>query len=395
MIAWSDSHPLDTGRSGRGAAAADALAASVRTGRARRVDHHDDAERRRPDAPVAVSIGDGTLYVDAYTARLSARASQQLRAFMSELRAWHRWIGVAGDGRPWPAPSPAGPTSVFAVHRRLPASICGCRATGRGTRSGPCCCSTAARAARPATSTGTTSSASGPPCRSSSSWSSAVPISFPWANARLSAGGRGCRRPDGRRRRECGRGGEGARAAGARRGRNEGGAATGGAGEGGAVRRRRNGDRAKAIAAKAARRSVAERRCGPGRRQHAAGARAASGARLAHASTCASRLGARAGGLRHRPRRRRPAAPTSTLTLARGKREVVSYEDFAALTLAAAFAMSCASRTPAKCSVFPVRRSPAWSRWRRGPGLDRHRAGVAAIPRLAGAPDELARERPT
>jgi uncharacterized iron-regulated membrane protein len=51
------------------------------------------------DAPVMVAIPQRTLYFDAYSARLLGEGSQGMRRFMSETRAWHRWLSVEGDGR--------------------------------------------------------------------------------------------------------------------------------------------------------------------------------------------------------------------------------------------------------------------------------------------------------
>ena len=100
LIAWSDrgfrstppvadARPLDV----------DALLAA-----ARRVQPEAELTgltlRAGPDAPVAIAAGQRTFYVDAYTGRLLGDASQRTRRFMSELRAWHRWLAVDGEGRP-------------------------------------------------------------------------------------------------------------------------------------------------------------------------------------------------------------------------------------------------------------------------------------------------------
>jgi uncharacterized iron-regulated membrane protein len=53
-----------------------------------------------PAAPVSIAAGRETVYADAYTGALVGEASQGMRRFMSEMRAWHRWIGVEGEGRP-------------------------------------------------------------------------------------------------------------------------------------------------------------------------------------------------------------------------------------------------------------------------------------------------------
>jgi uncharacterized iron-regulated membrane protein len=50
-------------------------------------------------APVSISAQSRTLYADAYTGRLLGESSQSVRRFMTSVRAWHRWIGVSGEGR--------------------------------------------------------------------------------------------------------------------------------------------------------------------------------------------------------------------------------------------------------------------------------------------------------
>ena len=58
------------------------------------------ASVRRADAPVTVAVPQRTLYFDAYSGRLLGEGSQGVRRFMSETRAWHRWLAVEGEGRP-------------------------------------------------------------------------------------------------------------------------------------------------------------------------------------------------------------------------------------------------------------------------------------------------------
>jgi uncharacterized iron-regulated membrane protein len=55
----------------------------------------------QPDAPVTIAAGRQTIYADAYTGRLLGEGNQGMRAFMSDVRAWHRWLSVEGDGRPF------------------------------------------------------------------------------------------------------------------------------------------------------------------------------------------------------------------------------------------------------------------------------------------------------
>jgi uncharacterized iron-regulated membrane protein len=53
-----------------------------------------------PTAPVSITVGRQTLYADAYTGQLVGESTQGMRRFMSATRAWHRWIAVEGEGRP-------------------------------------------------------------------------------------------------------------------------------------------------------------------------------------------------------------------------------------------------------------------------------------------------------
>lgn len=56
--------------------------------------------RSDADAAVALAAGPRTLYADRYSGAVVGEASRGgVRAFMSMLRAWHRWFGVEGDGR--------------------------------------------------------------------------------------------------------------------------------------------------------------------------------------------------------------------------------------------------------------------------------------------------------
>ncbi|MQA28786.1 MAG: PepSY domain-containing protein [Luteitalea sp.] len=52
------------------------------------------------DAPVTLTVPQQTLYADAYTGNLLGEGSEGVRPFMTELRAWHRWLAVDGEGRP-------------------------------------------------------------------------------------------------------------------------------------------------------------------------------------------------------------------------------------------------------------------------------------------------------
>jgi len=52
-----------------------------------------------PGDPVIVSAGQRSFYLDAYTGRLLGESRQGMRQFMSDVRAWHRWLAAEGDAR--------------------------------------------------------------------------------------------------------------------------------------------------------------------------------------------------------------------------------------------------------------------------------------------------------
>jgi uncharacterized iron-regulated membrane protein len=65
-------------------------------------------EKRQPEgltweadaaAPVAVSFGRETLYVDPYTGKALGKPTTGMREFMSSMRAWHRWLAAEGENR--------------------------------------------------------------------------------------------------------------------------------------------------------------------------------------------------------------------------------------------------------------------------------------------------------
>jgi uncharacterized iron-regulated membrane protein len=49
-------------------------------------------------APALVTIGQRTIAVNAYTGEVLGDASPQLRMFFRSVTAWHRWLGVEGQG---------------------------------------------------------------------------------------------------------------------------------------------------------------------------------------------------------------------------------------------------------------------------------------------------------
>jgi uncharacterized iron-regulated membrane protein len=52
-----------------------------------------------PQSPAAVLVGPRTIYVSPYTAQVLGEPSPQPRAFFRTVTDWHRWLGVAGEGR--------------------------------------------------------------------------------------------------------------------------------------------------------------------------------------------------------------------------------------------------------------------------------------------------------
>jgi uncharacterized iron-regulated membrane protein len=100
MIAWSDSHL----RSQVPDAGATRLSVEALLGIIRQ--QHPDVSPTAitvgsaPDAAVTVAVPQRTLYFDAYTGRLLGEGTTGVRRFMSETRAWHRWLAVEGENRP-------------------------------------------------------------------------------------------------------------------------------------------------------------------------------------------------------------------------------------------------------------------------------------------------------
>jgi uncharacterized iron-regulated membrane protein len=99
LIAWSDSGYRSNPSPGATQLSPESLLARLRRDR-------PDIEvttltfASDPTAPVSVAVGRETVYADAYTGALVGEATQGMRRFMSEMRAWHRWIAVEGEGRP-------------------------------------------------------------------------------------------------------------------------------------------------------------------------------------------------------------------------------------------------------------------------------------------------------
>ncbi len=100
LIAWSDSQYRSTvPAEGASRLPVESLLQTIRT------EHPDVAVNAitvgsAPDAAVTVAVPQRTLYFDAYSGRLLGEGAQGMRRFMSETRAWHRWLAVEGEGRP-------------------------------------------------------------------------------------------------------------------------------------------------------------------------------------------------------------------------------------------------------------------------------------------------------
>jgi uncharacterized iron-regulated membrane protein len=101
LIAWADSGYRSVAPApGANALSMDALLAHLR---GTQPDVSPTTITVRSDAAAAVAIGAGqrTLYVDRYSGNVIGEASRGgVRTFMSDLRAWHRWLAVDGEGRP-------------------------------------------------------------------------------------------------------------------------------------------------------------------------------------------------------------------------------------------------------------------------------------------------------
>jgi uncharacterized iron-regulated membrane protein len=100
LIAWSDSQYRSTvPAQGASRLPVETLLQTIRT-------EHPEITTNAltvgstPDAPVTVAVPQLTLYFDAYSGSLLGEGEQGMRRFMSETRAWHRWLAIEGEGRP-------------------------------------------------------------------------------------------------------------------------------------------------------------------------------------------------------------------------------------------------------------------------------------------------------
>ena len=53
------------------------------------------------DATAVLAAADGDLHLDVYSGRVLGAGTTGMRQFMSDLRVWHRYLGAAGDNRPF------------------------------------------------------------------------------------------------------------------------------------------------------------------------------------------------------------------------------------------------------------------------------------------------------
>ena len=100
LIAWSDSHL----RSTPPAAGASRLEVEALLTQVRR--EHPDLQvtgvtmGSDVDATAVVAAEGGNRHFDIYTGQLLGESATGVRTFMSDMRVWHRYIGVVGDNRP-------------------------------------------------------------------------------------------------------------------------------------------------------------------------------------------------------------------------------------------------------------------------------------------------------
>jgi uncharacterized iron-regulated membrane protein len=100
LIAWSDSHL----RSTPPAAGAPRLEVEALLTQIRR--EHPELQvtgvtmGSAVDATAVVAAEGGSRHFDIYTGQLLGESATGMRTFMSDMRVWHRYIGVAGDNRP-------------------------------------------------------------------------------------------------------------------------------------------------------------------------------------------------------------------------------------------------------------------------------------------------------
>ena len=100
IIAWADSGYRSTPRDGVSRLPLETIVERVRQDLAD-VQPTAVTVRAEADAPVAIAAGRRTVYADAYTGSAVGEASRGgVRAAMSTLREWHRWLAMTDEQRP-------------------------------------------------------------------------------------------------------------------------------------------------------------------------------------------------------------------------------------------------------------------------------------------------------
>ena len=101
LIAWSNSHL----RSTPPAEGAQRLPLETLLESARQRHPHLEISSvtlgSSPDASAVLATSDGDLHLDVYTGGTLGVGATGMRQFMSDLRVWHRYLGVVGDHRPF------------------------------------------------------------------------------------------------------------------------------------------------------------------------------------------------------------------------------------------------------------------------------------------------------
>ena len=99
LIAWSDSHFQSTITERYPQRAS--VAAVLQNLKAAQPDVQPATVTfaKDPRKPIIVAAGPRTFFADAYTGALLGESTGTMRKAMSDLRSWHRWLAVDGEGR--------------------------------------------------------------------------------------------------------------------------------------------------------------------------------------------------------------------------------------------------------------------------------------------------------
>jgi uncharacterized iron-regulated membrane protein len=99
LIAWSDSAYRSTPPAGSTRLPLGTLLLKVRETNPNLVPTAVTMAADR-QAPVTLAVRQRTVYVDAYSGQVLGEGNPTVRRAMTEIRSWHRWLSVEGDGRP-------------------------------------------------------------------------------------------------------------------------------------------------------------------------------------------------------------------------------------------------------------------------------------------------------